>query len=65
MMQVSADHFSIRDRKYLVMVDRYSSFPIVWEVENLTTPETIKKLKEVFELLGWPAQNQKRRRTGI
>ena len=48
MMQVSADHFSIIDKKYLVMVDRYSSFPNVWKVEDMTTPSTIQKLKVVF-----------------
>ena len=35
MMALSADHFSIGSKKYLIVVDRYSSFPFVVKVTKL------------------------------
>ena len=55
MMAISADHFSIGHRKYLIVVDRYSSFPFVTKVTRMTTAETIKKMTEIFSLAGWPS----------
>ena len=54
MTAISADHFSIGNRKYLIVVDRYSSFPFVTRVTRMTTAETIKKMTEIFSLAGWP-----------
>jgi len=54
MMSVSADHFSIGKRRYLILVDRYSSFPFVMEVSRMTTEESIEKLTGVFNTFGWP-----------
>ena len=36
------------------MVDRYSSFPFVVKVVRMTTQETIQKLTEIFNTMGWP-----------
>ena len=54
MSAVSADHFSIGNRKYLIVVDRYSSFPFVVKVVRMTTQETIQKLEDIFNTMGWP-----------
>ena len=54
MMMVSADHFSIGKKKYLICVDRYSSFPFVTKVVRMTTEETIEKLEDIFNVVGWP-----------
>ena len=54
MSAISADHFSIGTRRYLMVVDRYSSFPFVVKVTRMTTEETIQKLTEIFNTMGWP-----------
>ena len=54
MMSVSADHFSIGKKRYLILVDRYSSFPFVMEVTRMTTEESIEKLTGIFNTFGWP-----------
>ena len=42
MMAISADHFSIGNKRYLIVVNRYSAFPFVLKVTRMTTQETIK-----------------------
>ena len=54
MEQVSCDHFLVGNKKYLIMVDRYSSYPMMAKVKLMSTDKTASKLTEWFNMLGWP-----------
>ena len=43
------------EAKYLIVVDRYSSFPFVIRVTRMTTAKTIEKLTNIFSCMGWPS----------
>lgn len=52
--EVSSDIFTIRLKDYLIVVDKYSKFPEVVELRELSSPGIIEKLKEVFARYGVP-----------
>ena len=53
---VSADYFAVSGHNYLVVVDRYSNWPIVRKCKNETTQELVTALREYFCTYGVPQQ---------
>ena len=54
MTDVGSDLFQIGKNYYLVMVDRYSGFPFVERLTNLSTTAILKVLEDWFNTFGWP-----------
>ena len=54
--KVGADLFEINHNSYLIVVDYYSKFPEVMQLENTSSHTVIKALKEVFARFGIPQQ---------
>ena len=50
--QLVADFFEIRGRHYIVIVDRYSNWPIVVKMGQTNSSETVKIFRKVFETYG-------------
>ena len=53
--QLCSDYFSYNNGNYLVMVDRYSNWPIVFK-ENGKAEQLIKRLRDVFITFGIPEE---------
>lgn len=51
---VHIDHFTYRNREFLVVVDQYSKWLEVYPVKNITTETTVDKLRECFARFGLP-----------
>ena len=51
---VGADLFHHKGNNYLVLVDRFSGFPIVSELKNTSTASVISKMHNWFLLYGFP-----------
>ena len=54
MESASADLFQFGSQHYLVLVDRYSGFPMVNKLRNLSSATVIRNLTELFDNYGWP-----------
>jgi hypothetical protein len=54
MEAVSVDLMEVKGTKYLVMVDRFSSYPLVKVVRTATTSSITKILSSWFNEFGWP-----------
>jgi transposase InsO family protein len=54
MEAVSVDFMEVKGTKYLVMVDRFSSYPLVKVVRTATTSSICKILSSWFNEFGWP-----------
>jgi transposase InsO family protein len=54
MEAVSVDLMEVKGTKYLVMVDRFSSYPLVKVVRTATTSSICKILSSWFNEFGWP-----------
>ena len=54
MEMTSADLFQVDQAHYLLLVDRYSGFPFISKLSSLTSRSVIIKLREWFELFGYP-----------
>jgi hypothetical protein len=54
MEAVSVDLMEVKGTKYLVMVDRFSSYPLVKVVRTATTSSIVKILSSWFNEFGWP-----------
>jgi transposase InsO family protein len=54
MEAVSVDLMEVKGVKYLVMVDRFSSYPLVKVVRTATTSAITKILSSWFNEFGWP-----------
>jgi hypothetical protein len=54
MEAVSVDLMEVKGTKYLVMVDRFSSYPLVKVVRSATTASITKILSSWFNEFGWP-----------
>jgi hypothetical protein len=54
MEAVSVDLMEVKGTKYLVMVDRFSSYPLVKVVRAATTSSIAKILSSWFNEFGWP-----------
>jgi transposase InsO family protein len=54
MEAVSVDLMEVKGTKYLVMVDRFSSYPLVKVVRTATTSSIVKILASWFHEFGWP-----------
>ena len=54
MEKALADLFQFRSQHYLVLVDRYSGFPMVSKLRNLSSATVIRNLTELFDNYGWP-----------
>jgi transposase InsO family protein len=51
---LATDLFYHEGTNYLVLADRFSSYPWVWKLRGQTTREVVKHLKECFETYGNP-----------
>ena len=51
---VTTDLFEIKSSKYLLLVDYYSRFLILWQLGNTTSKVLVQELKAVFAELGVP-----------
>ena len=56
MESVSLDLFEWAGKHYLIMVDRYSSFPFVAEFSNLKTGNVVRRINKWFLDWGYPAR---------
>ena len=54
MAQVSVDLFQVGNSHYLLMVDRYSGYPMVTKLSSLTSETVIQRLKHWFDSFGYP-----------
>jgi hypothetical protein len=54
MEAVSIDLMEVKGVKYLVMVDRFSSYPVAKVLRSATTSAVINMLKGWFHEFGWP-----------
>jgi transposase InsO family protein len=54
MEAVSVDLMEVRGVKYLVMVDRFSSYPVVKTLRSATTAAVVNILTGWFREFGWP-----------
>ena len=54
MQAVSMDLFSLHQKDYLVIVDRYSGFPWVFKLTNTNTDAIIKCFRQVIRTFGAP-----------
>ena len=52
---VATDLFEIRNSKYLLIVDYYSRFPVLWRLASTTARVLIQEMKAVFTELGVPS----------
>ena len=48
MEQVGVDLFQVGNKHYLVMIDRFSGFPFVKQLQSLTSTAIINKIKGIF-----------------
>ena len=53
---VGADQFSIGKREYLVIVDQYSGWPDVTELNNASSSYIIKAMRKFFNTYGNPGK---------
>ena len=51
---VRTDIFQFAGKHYLVVVDRFSGYPLVKQLHKTDTGAVIRKMTESFILLGWP-----------
>ena len=51
---VGTDLFEYAGKHYLVVVDRFSGYPLVKQLHKTDTGAVIRKMTEWFNLLGWP-----------
>ncbi|XP_049880164.1 uncharacterized protein K02A2.6-like [Pectinophora gossypiella] len=51
---LAADIFEIRDKRYLLVVDYYSKYVEIAQIQNLQSGTTIKALKDSFSRFGIP-----------
>ena len=49
---ISADFFEVKGKGFLVIIDRYSSWPIVYQFHKATSSELVKAVRKVFETYG-------------
>ena len=52
---VATDLFEIKNSKYLLIVDYYSRFPVLYKLVNTTSRVLIQEMKAVFNELGVPS----------
>ena len=52
---VSGEFFEIRGMAFLILVDRYTSWPIVYRFHKSTSEELIKVMRKIFENFGIPS----------
>ena len=55
MEMVGIDFFEAAGKTHLLLVDRFSGYPLVHEMRTTTTEATTKRLDEWFSFLGYPA----------
>ena len=58
MEMTSADLFQVGNSHYLLLVDRYSGFPLVAKLSSLTSKSVVERLHGWFELVGFPCTIQ-------
>ena len=51
---LSGDFYEIRGMKFLILVDRYKSWPVVYRFKKANCEELIKVMRKVFESYGIP-----------
>ena len=52
---ISSDIFSISDKSYLIVVDRFSKYPLVAEFKSLPTSRAVAEVtKHYCAIFGWP-----------
>ena len=51
---VATDLFEIKNSKYLLLVDYYSRFPILYKLGSTTSKVLVQEMKSVFTELGVP-----------
>ena len=56
MQLVASDYFSIAAKNYLVIVDRYSGWPVIRLCRDGTAEELTKALREFFCQYGTPEE---------
>jgi hypothetical protein len=56
MQMVSSDYFNYAGKNYLLMVDRYSNWPVIKLCHQETAEELVKSLREFFCQYGTPEQ---------
>ena len=54
MAQVSVDLFQVGNSHYLLLVDRYSGYPMVTKLKSLTSETVIQRLNHWFLSFGYP-----------
>ena len=47
-------HFHIRNTHYLLVIDYFSRFPVVKQLQSLHSLTVIKHLKDIFTEIGYP-----------
>lgn len=55
MEMVSADILTVAGQKWLVLADRYSSFPLAVKLKGDSTSRVCDALKKWFNVFGWPS----------
>ena len=54
MESVSMDLFALSQKDYLVIIDRFSGFPWVFKLRNLSTEDILKHFRQVIRTFGAP-----------
>ena len=54
MEHVGTDLFEYAGKHYLLVVDRFSGYPLVKQLNKTDTGAVIRKMTEWFNMLGWP-----------
>ena len=52
--QLGLDIFSLRNTQYLLVIDYFSQFPVIKQLQNLHSLSVIKHLKDIFTEIGIP-----------
>ncbi len=55
MESISADLFEAAGKQYLILVDRYSSFPFVERLNKTTTEAVTTRMLGIFQMFGFPS----------
>jgi hypothetical protein len=56
MAEVGADLFEAGKQHFLIIVDRYSGFPLVAKLTSQSSESIIGHMEKMFYLLGWPGE---------
>ena len=54
MSHIGADLFHCKGHDFLLLVCRYSGFPVFWQLARTTTAEILMHMERYFDFVGWP-----------